>query len=232
MTDAVSSGNGWLQENLWVVGIIYVIFGPLIAFFGAKWFPYIIATLVGLFTISFLYLVADSAGWLVSTGASIGVLCGAIALGILAACLVRRNFKVMLALLGLVAGFFGGSLLFALISGMTGGEWNAVWGFWVFSCVCAVAGCIAAIYLGMPLVMVSTALVGSYLFMRAWTLFFPGNYPSEQELIDSKGQDAIEMGGLFWMYIGIFIVTFIISVTYQCKYAEQHHELKDGFTSA
>ena len=132
-------------------------------------------------------MVADSAGWLTSTGISIGVLCGATALGILAGCLVRRNFKVMLGLLGLVAGFFGGSLLFALISGMTGGSFNEVWGFWVFSCVCALAGCILAIFLGMPLVMLSTALVGSYLFMRSWTLFFPGNYPSEQELIDSKG---------------------------------------------
>ena len=40
------------------------------------------------------------------------------------------------------------------------------------------------------------------------------------------------MGGLFWMYIGTFIVTFVISLTYQCRYAEHHQELKDGFTSA
>ena len=218
-----------MQENPWCIGIIYVIAGPLIAFFGGKWFPYITASLVGLFVITFVYLLCDSAGWLNSTGAVIGVLCGAFVLGVVAGCIVRRNFKLMLALLGLVAGFFGGSLVFALISGMTGGEWNAIWGYWVIACVCAIIGCIAAIYLGMPVVMISTALVGSYLFMRSWTLFFPGNFPSEQELIDSKGQDALDMGSLFWMYIGIFVVTFVAALTYQCKYADHHQELKDGF---
>lgn len=43
---------GWLFENTWAIGIIYVILGPIIAFFGGKWFPYITATLVGLFTIN------------------------------------------------------------------------------------------------------------------------------------------------------------------------------------
>jgi len=56
-----------------------------------------------------------------STGGSIATICVALVLGIIAGCLVRRNFKLMLALLGMVAGFFGGSFLFALISGMTGG---------------------------------------------------------------------------------------------------------------
>ena len=185
--ETIDDATGWLDENPWCIGIIYVVFGPLIAFFGAKWFPYITATLSALFVTSFIYLVCDSAGWLESTGAQIGTLCGALVAGIIVGCVVRRNFKFMLGLLGLVAGFFGGSLVFALISGMTGGEWNAVWGYWVISVACAVIGCVLAIYLGMPVVMLSTALVGSYLFMRSWTLFFPGNYPSEQELIDSKG---------------------------------------------
>lgn len=86
-----------------------------------------------------------------------------------------------------------------------------------------------AIYLGMPLVQISTALVGSYLFMRAWTLFFPGSYPSEESLIASKGQEALEMDALFWVYVGIFIVSFIISLTYQCKTNDHHEELKDHY---
>ena len=40
------------------------------------------------------------------------------------------------------------------------------------------------------------------------------------------------MGGLFWMYIGIFVLTFVISLTYQCKYTDVHHELEEGFKSA
>ena len=159
---------------------------------------------------------------MVSMGGSIATISVAFVLAILAGCLVRRHVKVMFALLGLIAGFFGGSFLFALISGMTGGSWNAVWGFWVLACTMAVVGCVLALFIGMPLVQVSTALVGSYLFMRSWTLFFPGSYPSEEALIESRGQEALEMDALFWMYVGIFIASFIISLTYQCK-SEDHH---------
>jgi len=52
--DALDESMGWLYDNTWAIGIIYVVFGPLIAFFGGKWFPYITATLVGLFTLTVL----------------------------------------------------------------------------------------------------------------------------------------------------------------------------------
>ena len=224
---------GWLYDNLWCVGIIYLVFGPLIAFFGGKWFPYITATLVGLFIVSGTCSIGLNAGWMESTGSSIAVFSVAIVLAVIAGCLVRRNFKLMLALLGLVAGFFGGSFLFALISGMTGGSWNDLWGYWVIACIAAIVGCVLALYIGMPLVLVSTSLVGSYLFMRSWTLFFPGSYPSEQALVSSKDEEEIDMNsGFFWLYVGIFIVSFCISLTYQCKYGEEkvHEELKDHYS--
>ena len=211
---------GWLYDNTWAIGIIYVVFGPLIAFFGGKWFPYITSTLVGLFTVTILCQVSLNAGWMVTMGGSIATIVVAVLLGVVAALIVVRMTWLMLCLLGMVAGFFGGSFLFALISGMTGGMWNEVWGYWVLAVGCAVVGGVLALFLGLPLVMTCTSLVGSYLFMRSWTLFFPGSYPSEEALIASKGQEALEMDGLFWMYVGIFVVTFMVSLTFQCKYAE------------
>ena len=205
---------GWLYDNTWAIGIIYVVFGPLIAFFGGKWFPYITSTLVGLFTVTVLCQVSLNAGWMVTMGGSIATIVVAVLLGVVAACIVVRMTWLMLCLLGMVAGFFGGSFLFALISGMTGGMWNEVWGYWVLAVGCAVVGGVLALYLGLPLVMTCTSLVGSYLFMRSWTLFFPGSYPSEEALIASKGQEALEMDGLFWMYVGIFLVTFMVSLTF------------------
>ena len=232
ITDATEEGLGWLYENEWAVGIIYVVAGPLIALFGASWFPYIVASLVAIFTIGLVCSVSLTAGWMAGSVGT-GVTCGvALLLGVIAGCVVRRNFKLMLGLLGLIFGFFSGSLLFALISGMTGGEWNAIWGFWVLSVVLAIVGCVAAIYLGMPLVMIATSMVGSYLFMRAWTLFFPGHYPSEAELVESKGEDYLEMDAVFWVFIGLFGVSFAFSLVYQCKYGKRHQELEDGFNKA
>lgn len=230
LSDLTEDGLGWLYENEWAIGVIYLIVGPLVAIFGSRWFPYIVASLVALFTISVICGLSLSFGWMGSVGGSIATVVVALILGVLLGCLVRRHFKWMLGLLGLIAGFFGGSLIFALISGMSG--WNAVWGFWVISVLMAIIGCILAIYLGLPLVMVATSLVGSYLFMRSWTLFFPGNYPSESQLIASKGEDSLDMGGIFWLYIGIFIVCFAVTLTVQCKYGKNHQELDDHFTKA
>lgn len=81
----------------------------------------------------------------------------------------------------------------------------------------------------MPLVIIATSMVGSYLFMRSWTLFFPGHYPSESELVSSKGEDYLEMDSIFWVFIGLFAVSFAFSLVYQCKYAKRHQELEDGF---
>jgi hypothetical protein len=225
ISEATESSLGWLYENEWAIGIIYIIAGPLIALFGASWFPYIVASLVSLFILTLVCGLSLAFGWMASTGGSIATIAVALLLAIGMGCLVRRKIRWMLGLLGLIAGFFGGSLIFALISGMSG--WNAVWGFYLISCVLAIIGCILAIKIGMPLVMISTALVGSYLFMRSWTLFFPGNYPSEAELISSKGEDALDMSGVFWVFIGVFAVAFAGSLTFQCKFAKPHQELVD-----
>lgn len=223
---------GWLYDNTWAIGIIYVVFGPIIAFFGAKWFPWITSTLAGLFTVTLLCSVGLSAGWMDSMGGSIAVITVAVILGIVIAVIVVRHTWIMLMCLGGVAGFFGGSFLFALISGMTGGSWNAVWGYWVLAVVCAIVGALLAIKLGLPVVMFCTSLVGSYLFMRAWTLFFPGSYPSEESLIASKGEDALEMDALFWVYVGVFFATFAVSLIFQCKYASEHKSLRDHYSAA
>ncbi len=129
----------------------------------------------------------------------------------------------MVGLLGLIGGFFSGALVFALIAGMSG--WTAVWGYWVISVLLAVVGCVAACYMGKSIVIGSTALVGSYLFMRAWTLFFPGHYPSEAQLMEAP--EELEFDSIFWVFVGVFVLTFIGTTVFQCKRDESHEDLDD-----
>ena len=86
---AYETSVGWLYENTWAIGIIYLIFGPIIAFFGGKWYPIIVATLAGLFTCSFLCSIALSSGWMATRGGATGAIIAAIVLGIIAGYLVR-----------------------------------------------------------------------------------------------------------------------------------------------
>ena len=86
-------GVGCLYENEWVIGVIYIIAGPLIAIFGSRWFPYIVASLVALFVIVVICMLGLSFGWMESVGASIAIVLVSLVLGILAGCLVRRHIK-------------------------------------------------------------------------------------------------------------------------------------------
>ena len=204
---------------------MYLVVGPLLALFGAAWFPYVVASLVAIFTIGLICSLSLAAGWM-ATGLGTGiVLAVAIIVGVIVGILVRRNVWIMVGLLGLIGGFFSGALIFALIAGMTGS--GAVWVYWVVSVLAAVAGCVAACYLGKTVVIGSTALVGSYLFMRAWTLFFPGHYPSEAQLMEDPA--SIEYDAVFWVFIAIFIASFIGSTVFQCKKDDTNEELDDYY---
>ena len=163
-----------------------------------------------------------------SRGGAAGSICGAIAIGVLVGYVVRHQIPVMLGLLGLVGGFFSGTFTFAFIVGATGGRLNAEWVYWFFAIVSAIAGLIAGYYKGTVIIQFTTALVGSYLFMRAWTLFFPGNWPSEAELVEHKDEASLEMSGLFWVYVSIFFASFAFSLWYQCYWIkdEKNKEVK------
>lgn len=162
-------------------------------------------------------------GWMVTTTGTIISCVVAVLLGVIIGMVIRRNIWIMIGLLGLVAGFFSGSLVYALIFGISG--WKSVWGFWGISVLMAVIGCVLSCYLGKALVLISTSLIGSYMFMRAWTLFFPGNYPSEAELIDPDSE--LELNAIFWVFIGVFGVSLITSIIFQTKRAKTHADLDE-----
>jgi len=213
----------WLDDNTWCIGLIYLIAGPIIALFGTAWFPWVCAGLIAIFVFGTILFASLSFGWMTGTVGIVVTFILALVLAILCGMLVRRKIWLMVGLLGLVAGFFSGSLVATLIYSMTGNE--AVWMFWVISVVMAGIGCALACYLGKTVVLMSTSMVGSYLFMRSWTLFFPGNYPNETELANKSTE--LELTGTFWIFIAVFLVGFAGSVAFQCKWATTHEELDD-----
>ena len=215
--------GAWFEKNEWVLGIVYLITGPLIALFGVAWFPYAMATLVAVFVMGAIIAVCLALGWMATSTGTIVTLIVAPIVGIIAGIIIRRNVWLMIGLLGLVAGFFSGALVFALISTASG--WNAVWGYWVISIVMAGLGCWLACHFGKTVVLLSTSMVGSYLFMRSWTLFFPGHWPSESELMDDD--NVLDVDAFFWLFLGIFATTFVFSAIFQCMRDKSHEDLDD-----
>lgn len=54
----------WLYDNEWAIGILYLIIGPILALFGAAWFPYVTAALVAVFTMGLICSLSLAAGWM------------------------------------------------------------------------------------------------------------------------------------------------------------------------
>merc|ERR1719183_3067721 len=150
-------------------------------------------------------------------------ICAAFILGITMGMIMRRNIWLLIALCGLVGGFFGGALIDAAIVVSSG--WDTVWFYWFISCLMGAIGCLVSCCFGKALVMVSTSGIGSYLFMRSWTLFFPGHYPSEAELVDDYS--SLELDYVFWIFIAVWLFCFGISATFQCKHDKTHEDLDD-----
>ena len=214
--EATEESLGWLSENEWALGIIYVFAGPLFALFGAAWFPYIVSAIVAIFTAGIVVMVSMTAGWTTGTLGTIITLCVACVAGLLVGYFIRENVSLLLGLLGLATGFYAGLIVFTIITGVSGEE--LIWAFWVISVVFAILGCLITVYLGIKVVMVSTSLVGSYLFMRSWTFFFPNQYPSLAEMVEFSSDDFKNLDAQFWVFIGVFVFSFVGSLIFQCKY--------------
>ena len=79
-TDAIL---GWLYDHEWVIGLIYLIFGPLVALFGVQWFPYVCAALVCVFTFGAIVFGSLSFGLMVTTTGNVVTFILALLVGVL-----------------------------------------------------------------------------------------------------------------------------------------------------
>ena len=206
----IEKAMGWLEENEWALGVIYLVIGPIIALFGLRFFPLLTSGITGLFIMIITIYVAMAAGWMASTGGCIAVIVVAVNLGIVAGCIVKRYIWLLVGMIGLVAGFFAGSMIYAIIYGTTG--WDKIWSYWLIAISLAVIGTWASCTMGKSVVLISTSLIGSYFFTQAWALFFPGHFPTESDIVDQDGDMNLEIDPVFWVFIGVFLSCFVFSL--------------------
>ena len=208
---------------MWLLGIFYLILGIIIALYGVKLFPYIGASIVAIFTITVVCSLTLAFGWMEETWGCVLCVIFAFVLGITIGIIMRRNIWLLIALTGLVGGFFAGALIDATITVLSG--WHTVWFYWFISCLMGAIGCLVSCCWGKGLVMVSTSFIGSYLFMRSWTLFFPGHYPNEIELME--GTSDFDYDGIFWVFVALFAICWPLSFYHQRRYTKHHAELEE-----
>ena len=208
----------WISRNPWAIGVALLIAGPIIAMTGKRLFPWVAASIGSLATIGAVISLFAESGKITEYWSGALVCLLAIVAGIFAGNLLLRNVKIGFVLIGAVSGAIIGALLFEIVFAIW--DLESALGLIITTIVFAIIG--GSLTLGRKkktfgayVVIFGTSLIGSYLFMRGWTVLFKG-WPTESELVAMfNSGEPIDLGGKFFIYIGVLFVTFIFTSFWQ-----------------
>jgi len=107
-------------------------------------------------------------------------------LGLVAGWALWKFIIIGFIILGGIAGFFAGALAYNLIFVTW---WPSVWAYAGIAFGTAIVGCILASHFREDVIIVSTSLIGSYIFVRGISMF-AGGYPDEVTMFKELGNDT------------------------------------------
>jgi len=231
----------FLSENPWAMGILLLIFGSFVAFFGGKFFSWVLAGVAGSLVFLLVLLFGSIFGAFKSLDqgrdASPGYITLAVmtflvalGLGILVGWLIKHIQRAGICVMGTVAGFLLGFLVYTfvfapwfdhvgLLIGLT------ATGALVFGWLSYKFDRYIIIYL--------TAFFGSYALIRGISMF-AGGYPNEVLLYQQLQNNAFEgLPWTFYLYVVLMVATGVGAVFFQIKRGYQKHyeeeEIPDGY---
>jgi len=217
----------YIENNPIIVGIVLVVLGLLVGFKGRKFIPWVIGSLSCVATCILLMMLFQWLGFLdfflVDEEGELTTAIFSILIAAFIGLLVGYFFMTRLlyygfAIVGAVGGFFVGSIFYNLVMI----EWaDTVLAFWFTLIGFAILGAILAMLLTNSIVIISTSLLGSYLFFRGLSMFF-GGFPTEVEVYNQIKTDTADFTTTFLIYlVGIIVLGFVcIIFQYKEKKAE------------
>jgi len=210
------------------MGVILLIVGGTVTYYGRKFFPWVIAVIGGGTAFLAAMLLCSVIGMLKSMEnngrGNIGltvlafIISGVI--GILAGWFLRVFLRIGACFLGAVCGFFLGGSLYNLAF-----YWaNSLWLLICVSFGLAILGAFLAYRFYNQIIIFSTSLIGSYAFIRGISLF-AGHYPNEV-MIYSQIANGVkpELTWEFYAYFSGMVVMFVSGCAYQYWRWAKHHD--------
>jgi hypothetical protein len=221
----------WLQKysNIWgafliVLGIVIALFGkplfkPTICFVGM--IVFMGASSLFVFSVFFSRDTPSYAGWIVF-GVSLFV--GAI-VGLILAKLSRLGVAVLAGW----GGFCLGMILYSAFMYKLDGDKRIL--FWIFNISLGIIAGILSIFLFNHAIVISTAIIGSYAFVRGISMY-AGGYPNEMELIEIIKYEGLSgIDPRFYGYFAGFIVASILCIVLQYRFwmKDKNHQYKHPY---
>lgn len=225
----------FMEDNKVLVGIVFLVFGLLLAFVGAKFFWItIIILLCCIFNILvfLLYMIFGALfdfggnGWtiliLFIVGCSLGISIGL--------CL-KALTSIFFIGIGAFVGYFVQSFLYNLFLNNIHSNPEVV--YWVSLCVLVLIGAIIGYNFLKVLFIFTTSFVGSYVVIKGISLW-AGGFPSESLIIDLINKNEFEllkniMTGVVYAYLAGWVVLTALSMYAQFKANEDKTD--DDFRS-
>lgn len=231
---SASNFSRFFINNPQILGILFIGFGFIISIQGLKVFAYTIfglgaaagfAITMLLFTMLSMFesaRVEDKGGKLELT--FIGTLftyLTSLAIGVFLGFILRRMLKIGAAIIGAIGGYLISIPILNLLFGWTESE--------TFLTVLSLGAAIATALLSMRqydnIVIFGTSVLGSYLFVRGFSLFIKNSFPPESELLERIATGDVP--DLFYVFLAVFSLMVGLGVFHQRKH--RFEELKANF---
>jgi len=201
----LSPVKGFIEACKWIIGITFIIVGPVIGMLGKRWFPWVVAIFAGgcawgMFCLLFLVF-----GWMDNSAGFWICLIVALGLAVGVSWLVKKAIWFEVGLLGVMGGFFFATYSYSLIIAASG--WDSVAFYWCYTIPLMILCGVLSWKYARAVVMFTTSGIGAYMFCRGLSYLF-GGWPSDA-VIFSGNTDFVEFEWSFWLYwfltIGLWV---------------------------
>ena len=158
-------------NNEWAVGIILILAGSFMGLFGLKFLRTTAAIMVSISIIIATLILSNIFGFFDSILGIIITCTVAFVVSIVCGVLTVFFVWVAIGLLGILGGFFLGSLIYETT--IMQFDFSHVWGFLCLTVTGVVLGLFLSVKYGKQVILFSTSLVGAYFMMQGTSRFFP-----------------------------------------------------------
>lgn len=220
----------FLSKHTWIGGILLILGGLVVTYYGQKFFDWTLAIVSGAIVLLFVLILASNFGTLdaltnkeASVAPTIITFLVAFGLAFLAGWFLKSMLRIGGSILGAVGGFFLGFMVYNIFLGFT--ESFAL--LLVCTLGFTIAGFVVTYKFFEQVIIYLTSFLGAYALIRGVAVF-AGHYPNEifiyQQLLSSEGIPTFEWQ--VYLYMASFVAVFISGVWVQHKHTSDDSDFQ------
>ncbi len=202
----------WFENNKWAMFALFVIVGSLVCFFGRTLFKPVLFISGIIVSVVLIWIIFYSTFLNQNTKTWVGwvVLAGAVLFGCVIGCLLTKFAKIGAFVVAAWGGFSLGLLLYNTIIY----KMDSDVGFWLFTIGCALACGILALFFFDHILILATALGGSFLVINGIGLV-AGRYDNPFTIAQKLNKGVIDhIDPVFYAYLAGNIVLFAMGALF------------------